>query len=109
MAGLEKRQHVLQQSQENLGCGATSPLRNLSFSNRHLDNILWIGIGQRPKLYKLTTLTTAEVLLQIGVLSGRLGSTRQAADAQEKAKDLITEASHIFHSLNQQVKVFEAQ
>jgi len=70
---------------------------------------LWRGIGQRPKLDKLTPLITAEALLQCGVLSGWLGSTQQMADGQEKAKDLITEAHHIFYDLNQQVKVSEAQ
>jgi tetratricopeptide (TPR) repeat protein len=70
---------------------------------------LWRGIGQHPKLDKLTTLTTAEALLQCGVLSGWLGSTQQIADAQEKAKDLITEAHHIFYALKQQVKASEAQ
>lgn len=70
---------------------------------------LWRGIGQHPKLDKLTPLVTAEALLQCGVLSGWLGSTQQMADAQEKAKDLISEAHHIFYALNQQVKVSEAQ
>jgi tetratricopeptide (TPR) repeat protein len=70
---------------------------------------LWLGIGQCPILDNLTTPTRAEVLLQCGVLTGWLGSTRQIANAQERAKDLITEAHHIFHSLNQQVKVSEAQ
>jgi tetratricopeptide (TPR) repeat protein len=70
---------------------------------------LWHAIGQRPKLDKLTPLITAEALLQCGVLSGWLGSTQQITDAQEKAKDLITEAHHIFYSLNRQAKVSEAQ
>jgi tetratricopeptide (TPR) repeat protein len=70
---------------------------------------LWNGIGQRPQLKGLAVLTTAEVLLQCGILSGWLGSTKQLADAQEKAKDLITEAQRIFQSLKQTSRVAESQ
>lgn len=70
---------------------------------------LWQGIGNRPNLRRLLTGGAAEVLLQCGVLSGWLGSVRQVPDAQEKAKDLLTEALRKFKSQGRGVKVSEAQ
>jgi tetratricopeptide (TPR) repeat protein len=70
---------------------------------------LWQGIGNRPKLKGLTTAVHAEVLLQSGVLSGWLGTLHQVADAQEKAKDLLSEALRRFQSKGRKAKVAEAQ
>jgi CheY-like chemotaxis protein len=70
---------------------------------------LWQGIGNRPKLKGLTTSVHAEVLLQSGVLSGWLGSLNQVANAQERAKDLLSEALRRFQSKGQKTKVAEAQ
>lgn len=70
---------------------------------------LWQGIGNRPKLKGLTTSVHAEVLLQSGVLSGWLGSLHQVTNAQEKAKDLLSEALRRFQSKGQKSKVAEAQ
>jgi hypothetical protein len=68
---------------------------------------LWTGIGERP-LLTITPRLNAEILLQCGTLSGWLGSAKQL-DVQEKAKDLLTEALHIFQSLNIKTKVSETQ
>ena len=68
---------------------------------------LWPGLGERPEL-KFNSLVNAELLLQCGTLTGWLGSAKQV-DAQEKAKNLITEALEIFQSLDHQVKVAESQ
>jgi tetratricopeptide (TPR) repeat protein len=59
---------------------------------------LWRGIGQRPNVEGLNERTTAEVILQAGVLSGWLGSCRQVAGAQEAAKNLISESATLFES-----------
>jgi CheY-like chemotaxis protein/tetratricopeptide (TPR) repeat protein len=68
---------------------------------------LWQGIGDNPELKGLKPLTAAEVLLQCGVLSGWLGSVRQIPDAQEKAKDLLTEAQRRFQAQGQTAKIAE--
>jgi hypothetical protein len=62
------------------------------------DNLgaLWAGIGKRPTV-DAAPQVGAEVLLQCGTLSGWLGSARQV-DVQGKAKDLLTEALHIFQN-----------
>lgn len=70
---------------------------------------LWRGVGERPNLQSLDKLTSAEVLLQCGVLTGWSGSVGQVADSQERAKDLIFEAQRLFHSQNQLEKVAETQ
>jgi CheY-like chemotaxis protein len=69
---------------------------------------LWQGIGDNPELKRLKPLTAAEVILQCGVLSGWLGSVRQIPDAQEKAKDLLSEALRRFQSQGEATKVAEA-
>jgi len=68
---------------------------------------LWQGMGDRPELKGLNPLTAAEMLLQCGVLSGWLGSVRQIPEAQEKAKDLLSEALRRFQSQGHTAKVAE--
>jgi tetratricopeptide (TPR) repeat protein len=68
---------------------------------------LWAGIGIHP-MVDAPPQMRAELLLQCGTLSGWLGSAKQL-DVQDKAKDLLTEALHIFQTLNLQTKVSEAQ
>jgi tetratricopeptide (TPR) repeat protein len=45
--------------------------------------------------------TAAEVLLQVGALSGWLGASRQVQGAQEAAKDLISESGRLFERLGE--------
>jgi tetratricopeptide (TPR) repeat protein len=70
---------------------------------------LWRGIGTRPDVEGLPVQTAAEVLLQSGVLSGWLGTSKRAEGAQDGAKDLISEARRVFEAHGQQVKVAEAE
>ena len=70
---------------------------------------LWQGTGERPDVQGLSTLTTAEVLLQCGVLSGWLGSVHQTSGSQEKAKDLLSEALRLVKSEGQHSKASEVQ
>ena len=70
----------------------------------------WPRIGERPKLEGLDRAIAAEVLLRAGVLTGIVGSNRQIADAQETAKNLISESLTIFQSQRyKNNKVAEAQ
>ena len=57
---------------------------------------LWRGLGLRPPVEGLKETTAAEVLLQAGVLTGRLGARRQVEGAQEAARDLISESAALF-------------
>src|SRR5205807_1528367 len=67
------------------------------------------GVGRRPVVEGLKPITAAEVLLQCGALSGWLGRVQHVSDAQEQAKDLISEALRLFESQRQSSKVAEAQ
>ena len=70
---------------------------------------LWQGTGARPELKGLAVLASAETLMQCGALSGWLGSVHQISGAQEKAKDLLTEALRKFKAQGQVSKASEAQ
>jgi CheY-like chemotaxis protein len=69
----------------------------------------WRGVGARPPMDGLSPALRAEVLLQCGVLSGWIGSSRHLADAQEAAKDLLSEAHRIFERSGESSKVSEVQ
>ncbi|HEY0320679.1 MAG TPA: helix-turn-helix domain-containing protein [Pyrinomonadaceae bacterium] len=69
---------------------------------------LWQRLGERPKLEGLGQNTAAEVLLRVGVLTGWIGSKRQISDAQETAKDFISESIPTFERVSN-AKVAEAQ
>jgi tetratricopeptide (TPR) repeat protein len=70
---------------------------------------LWQGVGERPDVKKLKRTTAAEVLLQCGALTGWLGSARNVEGAQDRAKDLISEAQRLFKSQGRYERASEAQ
>ena len=69
----------------------------------------WRGIGEEPKLSGLEPSAAAELLLRAGVLTGYVGSKNQIADAQERAKDLITQSHAIFEARQHRKQIAEAQ
>ena len=76
---------------------------------RNVMESVWHRVGERPALDGLNKLTTAEVLLRVGSLSGWIGSARQIESSQEIAKDLISESIALFEELNEVEKRCEAQ
>src|SRR6185295_6874135 len=52
---------------------------------------LWKRIGERPDVKGLHASVSAEVLICVGILTSWIGSKEELEDAQEIAKDLITE------------------
>jgi hypothetical protein len=52
---------------------------------------LWRGVGTRPETQGLQPETAAYVLFCTGTLTGWIGARHQIKDAQETARDLITE------------------
>jgi tetratricopeptide (TPR) repeat protein len=69
----------------------------------------WRRIGEHPRIEGLQPMIAAEVLLRAGVLTGIIGSKNQITDAQENAKDLISESHAIFESRKAKKKIAEAQ
>lgn len=70
---------------------------------------LWKRVGERPKTAGLEPLVAAEVLLCVGILTSWLGSKNQVCDAQELAKNLITQGMTYFESGKDVTKVAIAQ
>ena len=92
-----------------LRCQATKELEDIGDYEGACEALgeFWRGVGVKPQLVEvLNRSTAAEVLLRVGTLTGWIG---QAREAQEAAKNLITEAARIFESLAYQKKVLEAQ
>jgi tetratricopeptide (TPR) repeat protein len=77
-------------------------------AQRVLD-VYWPQIGEQPDVEGLESRVAAEVFLRAGVLTGIIGSKKQIADAQETAKNLISESLTVFESRNDPQKVAEAQ
>nr|MDQ3820985.1 tetratricopeptide repeat protein [Acidobacteriota bacterium] len=69
----------------------------------------WQRIGERPQLEGLDQSAAAEVLLRAGSLTSCIGNKNQVTNAQETAKNLISQSISIFESLNDKKKVAEAQ
>ena len=67
---------------------------------------VWRGVGERPVLDNYPPEAAAEILLQCACLSGFLGDA-QAKDVHEKAKDLVSEALHIFRADGNAAKISE--
>jgi tetratricopeptide (TPR) repeat protein len=70
---------------------------------------LWKRIGERPKTTGLDPSATAEVLFCVGILTSWIGSKNQIRDAQEIAKNLLTESITYFESTRDVTKVAVAQ
>src|SRR2546430_574536 len=71
---------------------------NYEAAREAMDDI-WRGIGHRPVLDHLDQETAAEVFLRAGVLTGWIGSCKQIEEAQETAKNLISESITIFEAV----------
>ncbi|HLM54675.1 MAG TPA: helix-turn-helix domain-containing protein [Pyrinomonadaceae bacterium] len=86
-----------------LRCGVAADLIGVGQYDaaREVLGELWRGVGVRPEVSGMEKLTAAEVLLQVGALSGWLGASGQVAGAQDKAKDLISESVALFESLGE--------
>ena len=70
---------------------------------------LWKRVGERPKTAGLDPSVAAEVLLCVGILTSWIGSKNQIRDAQELAKNLITQSMTYFESSRDVTKVAVAQ
>ena len=61
---------------------------------------LWRGVGTRPVTQRLQPETAADVLFCTGVLTGWIGNSNQIKEAQELARDLISESITYYQSNN---------
>jgi tetratricopeptide (TPR) repeat protein len=70
---------------------------------------LWMGMGHRPRIKDLYPSVAAEVLLCVGILTGWIGSKEGLEDAQEVAKNLISESIAFYESAGDSRKVAAAR
>jgi tetratricopeptide (TPR) repeat protein len=69
----------------------------------------WSRIGQRPHTRELDLPAAAEVLLCVGILTSWIGSKNQVSQAQEIAKNLLTQSITYFDESRDVIKVAVAQ
>ena len=69
----------------------------------------WKRFGERPNVEGLSPEMVAEVLLQVGILTRWIGSKNQITEAQDTAKDLISESISRFESLGDSSRVASAR
>jgi tetratricopeptide (TPR) repeat protein len=70
---------------------------------------LWEGLGKRPDTTGLHLTVVSEVLLCVGILTGWIGSRNENKEANDAAKDLLTESMRLYESLTDSRKVAEAR
>ncbi|MEK6278717.1 MAG: helix-turn-helix domain-containing protein [Acidobacteriota bacterium] len=88
-------------------CQAALELRDKSdFQGaRAVMHPLWERIGERPELKGLHAEVCAEVLLTVGILTSWIGSKEGIENAQEAAKNLITESIGLYQAPGDLTKV----
>ena len=69
----------------------------------------WKRFGERPQIEDLEPSVAAEVLLHVGILTRWIGSKNQISEAQDTAKDLISESITRFDSLGDYLRVAAAR
>ena len=70
---------------------------------------LWRRVGERPDISGLYPSVAADVLLCVGMLTRWIGSRNEIKEANETARDLITESTTYFESAMDVKKVAEAR
>ena len=70
---------------------------------------LWKRIGERPDVKNLHASVSAEVLICVGILTSWIGSKEELEDAQEVAKNLITEGMTFYESIGDVRRVTAAR
>jgi tetratricopeptide (TPR) repeat protein len=70
---------------------------------------LWTRIGERPEIKGLHPSVAAELLLCAGILTGWIGSKNGIEEAQEVAKNLISESINFYQSIGDVKKVAAAR
>jgi tetratricopeptide (TPR) repeat protein len=104
--------HLTPNEQAELRCRTALELkdRNEYDASREAMYPIWNGsIGSRPNTKGFTEAVAAEVLLTSGILTGWLGSRSEIKNADDYARDLITESITLFETLGDSRKVAEAR
>ncbi|MEP6922006.1 MAG: hypothetical protein ABI967_12850, partial [bacterium] len=76
---------------------------------REVMHPIWKRVGERPETNGLHPPVAAEVLLCTGILTGWIGSRNELKEAQEAAKNLITESITFYESVADLKKIAAAR
>lgn len=103
--------HLTENEEALLRCQSALELKDKGDYNgaQEMMRPFWRGLGERPKLKTLHPSVQAEVLLCAGVLTGWIGAKNQETEAQEIAKNLITESINFYESIGDVKKVAAAR
>src|SRR6185503_9821969 len=94
--------HLSPNEQAELRCRTALELkdRNEYDASREAMFPIWNGIiGSRPNTKGLSDAVSAELLLTIGILTGWLGSRSEIKEADDYARDLISESITLFEAI----------
>jgi tetratricopeptide (TPR) repeat protein len=78
-------------------------------SAREVLRPFWQQLGDRPDTSGLNPVATAELLLCAGILTSWIGGQNQIKEADEWARDLLTESMRLFEAETDAKKVAQAQ
>ena len=103
--------HLTANQEADLRCRTALELKDRSEYDAAREAMfpLWNGIGSRPNTKGLHDTVVAEVLLTTGILTGWLGSRSEIKEADDYARDLITESITLYEALGDSRKVAEAR
>jgi tetratricopeptide (TPR) repeat protein len=103
--------HMTANEEALLRCQAALEFKDRSnyWGAREAMRPLWKLVGERPAIERLHASVSAEVLLCVGVLTGWIGSKEGIEEAQEVAKNLISESITFYESVGDIKKVAAAR
>jgi tetratricopeptide (TPR) repeat protein len=103
--------HLTANEEATLRCQTALELRDRGDYDGARDVMapLWSGIGSRPKTEGLHSSVVPEVLLCTGMLTTWLGSRDEIKEADDYARDLISESISLYEGLGDSKKVAEAR
>lgn len=103
--------HLSANQEADLRCRTALELKESGKYDATLEVMLplWKGIGSRPNTKGLHDVVAAQVLLTAGILTRWLGNRSEIKEADDYARDLITESITLFETLKDSRKVAEAR
>ena len=103
--------HLTANEEADLRCRTALELKDRGEYDAARDAMfpLWKGIGSRPDTKGLDADLVPRVLLCAGILTGWLGGVSGIKEADDYARDLITESIRLFEAVGDSRKVAEAR
>jgi tetratricopeptide (TPR) repeat protein len=107
----DTRSHITLNEDALLRCQAALELKDRSDyeGTRKVMRPFWGHVGQRPNTDGLHASVEAEILLCVGILTGWIGSKEGIEEAQEVAKNLISESITFYESAGDTKQVAAAR